>query len=42
MIHLVDLVKTLDQKRLPKALTAAAEEYRKEEISRTESLKKLA
>jgi hypothetical protein len=42
IIHLIDLVKTLDQRRLPEALKVATERYVKEESSRTESFKKLA
>lgn len=42
IIHLVDLVRTLDERRLPEALGAAAGRYVKEEGFRTESLQKLA
>jgi hypothetical protein len=41
IVHLVDLARALDQKRLPETLVAAAERYRKEDNSRTKSLQKL-
>ena len=42
IIHLVDLVRALDERRLPEALGAAAGRYLKEEGFRTKSLQKLA